>query len=373
MKHSSNGAGIALSLIVIVTVTGCPMITAVPAREPRIVVIISGPTIDPSNPVIPDPVELAVPVFFYMDGRTPTMRDTGRTGFMAAYMEAAGNLVVVSDDRETDDHPVVYFYGIEDISRVEVRFDRESDFPSGFAIYQEGLPPTEGGLSEYNEKTETFSLELRCGADVETYPGLVLNKSLFDAYPEQGDMTESRYRRVKNILTSLALWTSVAYQTGDTVPADGAWNVARVVFASSPEILAVSSAEAVLDPIATEARVVAASVSIATIAGAAILNSIAASMPDEETPPPDEPPVVEVPITINPGDPGPAGGVLLGKLNGADDWTEVAPKDIGRFRMSDGAAEKACEAYSVTVDGTKIDGWFLPDSGTLQTIYVNLY
>jgi hypothetical protein len=360
---------------------------SVPVSKPRVI------TPDPISPepVIPNPVEVVVPAFFYFDGNKPTMLDTGRTGFMAAYMEAAKNLVVVSDDRETDDHPVVYFYGIEDIACVEVHFDREADFPRGFAIYREGLPPVTGGLSEYDEETETFSLELRCVADFEMYPGLVLNKSLFDAYPDQGDMTESQYRRAKNILTSLALWASIAYQTADTAPAvagvrdaSGAYlmlasksaiqTIAKVLYvvaiiaavvvviACPPAALAMSSAGIVLVPIVTPLQVAAVTVSIVTMVGAVILEEIASNMPDE--PPP---------VTINTGDPGPAGGVLLGKLEGTDQWVEVAPHDIGRFRMFDGAAAKACEAYSVTVGGTKIGGWFLPDSGTLQSVYVNLY
>jgi hypothetical protein len=329
------------------------------------------------------------------------MKDTGRTGFMAAYMEAAENLVVVSDDRETDDHPIVYFYGIENISRVEVHFERESDFPSGFVIYQEGLPPVEGDLSPYNEDTETFSLELTCGVDFEIYHDLVLNKSLFDAYPDQEDMTDSQYRRVKNILTSLALWTSIAYQTVDTAPAvagvrdaSGAYlmlagksvakavsfvfavvavvAVAVVVIACPPAALAVSSAGTILVPIITPVQVVASYVAIGAAVGALALGAIAETLPDGDSPPDEAPPVV-VEVTIATGDSGPAGGVLLSKVEGTDDWIEVAPQDIGEFRMRNDAAKKACEAYSVTADGTEIGGWYLPDRDTLQSIYANLY
>jgi hypothetical protein len=114
------------------------------------------------------------------------------------------------------------------------------------------------------------------------------------------------------------------------------------------------------------------------MAGAAALKDIADKMPDEVTPPPDEfppvepPPVGEAPIAIATGDPGPAGGTLLGKLKGTDDWIEAAPHDIGPFRMLGGEAENECKKYFVMVDGTKIDGWYLPSSGELEAIY-NLY
>jgi hypothetical protein len=79
---------------------------------------------------------------------------------MVAHLKEAENLAVVSEDRETDDHPVVYFYGIDGISSTEIHFVRGSDFPSGFVIRQEGLPPTVGTLTPYNKTAETFSLEL---------------------------------------------------------------------------------------------------------------------------------------------------------------------------------------------------------------------
>jgi hypothetical protein len=385
MKNVSSAlsGAVALSLIVIVTSAGCPLPPSPPDGFPlQGPVVITPDPIDPIVPFVPTPV-LAVPVFFYLDGRytptptpTPTMKDTGRMGFMAAYMEAeaAKNLVFVSADRETDGHPVVYFYGIEGVSRVEVHFDRESDFPSRFAVFKEDMQPALGGLSAYDTDTGTFSLELRRGADSEVYPILALNKSLFDAYPAQGDMTGSQYRRAKNILTSLALWTSIAYQTGETaLSAAGVRDISGVMFACSPADLAESGAETVIGPVAVSARVGAASVSIATMSAAAALAIAAEFMPDDEYPAPDEPPPVVPPITIAPGDPGPAGGVLGAQLEGIGDWFEVAPQDIGLFPMRGGAAEKACEDYSVTVKGAKIGGWYLPGAGELTFIYESLY
>jgi hypothetical protein len=377
MPNSPNGVlgkALALSLIVIVTVTSCPMVTQVPSNSVlgSQEIIWNAPGI-PDTP-LPDPVEVAVPAFFYLDGKTPTMQDTGRTGFMVAYMEAAENLVVVSDDREREDHPVVYFYGIEGISRVEIHFAPNANFPSRFVIRQEGLPSTTGDLSPYNEATETFSLTLSGDPAVEPYDNLVLNKSLFDAYPVQGDLTDSQYLRVKNILTSLALWTAIAYQTENMAPAIAGESVATVlasaveVVACPPAMLAATSTTVVITPVVTPVQVTIATVSIASMAGA-----IAVTIPpDEDTPStPAEPP--PPPITIATGDRGPADGILASKLEGTDDWIEVAPEDIGSFRIIGGEAEKACTEYSVTVDGTKIDGWYLPSSGELEFIYKYLY
>jgi hypothetical protein len=127
-------------------------------------------------------------------------------------------------------------------------------------IHQEGLPSTTGVLSLYDEATETFSLELTCDGVFEKYNGLVLNKSLFDAYPGQGDMTESQYLRVKNILTSFALWTAIAYQTGDTAPAvAGVRNAsgAYLMLAGKSVVKAVATVFAVVAVVAVAGVVIA--------------------------------------------------------------------------------------------------------------------
>jgi hypothetical protein len=312
-------------------------------------------------------VETAIPAFFYLNGRTPTMRDTGRTGFIVANLKAAENLIVVSEDRDPDDDPVVYFYGIEGVSRVEIHFAPKVKFPYGFVIHQEGLPSTEGTLSPYNDATETFSLELSDPV-VEPYD-MVLNKSLFDAYPDKEDMTDSQYLRAKNIITSLALWTAIAYQTEDMVPAiAGESAVKSVVF--PPAMLAMTSTEAGIAPIEIPLQVADAGVTRALAFAPCSL------LPDEDTPsPPSDLPVM---MPIDEGDQGPGGGILAFRLERADggyEWGEVAPQDIGTFRMRDGEAEKACEEYATTspVDGTEITDWYLPNDGELQLVYDHLY
>jgi hypothetical protein len=345
-----------------------------------------------------DGAETAIPAFFYLNGKTPTLHDTGRTGFMVANLKAAENLLVVSEDQADD--PVVYFYGIEGVSRVEIHFAPDANFPSGFVIHQEGLPSTMGVLSSYSEEFETFSIDLSCGQVFERYDSLVLNKSLFAAYPDQEDMTESQYLRVKNILTSLALWTAIAYQTHDTAPtvigernASGAYIMQTgkstlhviagvflivavvamtiAVIPCLPAVIAtaVGTTAATIPPVLATVQVVSGIVGMASLAGSFALEAIATFMPDEDTPSTPSQPI----ITIATGDRGPAGGILATKLEGTDDWFEVAPEDIGSFRIIGGEAEEACAEYSVTVDGRKIDGWYLPSSGELEFIYKYLY
>jgi hypothetical protein len=348
MTNWSNripGKPIALSLIVIFTLTSCPMVTQTPLNSTPVVITPKPVTLPP----VPDlkVVEAAIPAFFYLNNKTPTMRDRGRTGFMVANMAEAKDLVVVSEDGGA--YPIVYFYGIEDISSVAIHFDRPGDdFPSGFVICQEeGVPLVTGNVSAYDEETETFSLDLDGG--FETYDGLVLNKSLFSAYPDQGDLTESQYLRVRNIITSLALWTAFAYQTQDVAPAP------EVLSCPSAELI-VTSDKAVIVPIVTPVQVTVASVAA----------GIAAGMPEE--PPPED-------VFVTAGDTGPAGGILVFRLEEADgsySWLEAAPTDAAvPARMINGEAMNVCDAYSVTVGG--ITGWHLPSTGEIELVYTNLY
>ncbi|MDR1444533.1 MAG: hypothetical protein LBI94_06605, partial [Treponema sp.] len=334
-------------------VTQTPSNGAPPAKP---VVIAPEPVIPPSPPGPFEPVKTAIPAFFYLDGETPTMKDRGRTGFMVANMAEAGDLAIVSED--LGDHPIVYFYGIEDVSRVEIHFDQSAGFPSCFVIRQGEGPDVVGTLSPYDGETETFSLTVNEG--FETYDGLVLNASLFDAYPDKGDLNDSQYLRVKNIITSLALWTAIAYQTQEADPAVAGESVGEAAVASAveavacpPAMLVMTSAAAVIPLMVTPVQVVAASVAAA----------LAAGMP--ESLPPEG-------ALVTAGDTGPAGGILAFRLEEADgsySWLEAAPNDIGPARMRNGEAVNMCDAYSVTAGGTKITGWLLPNYGELGLVY----
>jgi hypothetical protein len=159
---------IALILIVTVMVTTCALAPSSDA-EP-------GTKIPPISPG--DPPSGAIPTYFYMNGNEPSIPDMGRTGFMVAGVKAAEHLLVVSDDTKVTaaDHPVVYFYGIEDITSVEIHFAVNTDFPSKFVIHQQGMPDTVGNFSAYNTDTETFSVVITCGDNFEIYTDLVLRQ-----------------------------------------------------------------------------------------------------------------------------------------------------------------------------------------------------
>jgi hypothetical protein len=311
---------------------------------------------------------------------------------MVANTPETKNLLIVSDD--TGAYPVVYFYGIEGVSAAEIHFTMNGSFPDWLVIRQEGLADTVAVFSPYDDITESFSIDLGCGPTTERYDNLILNKNVFTAYPEDPDLDDSQNLRVRNIITSLALWTSLAVQTESTDVAlerneAGAYiiltggakevfktiatvfaivavvAVAIAVISCPPAAIAVTSivGGGVEIAIGITNAVTAVAVGVAVVSGIAAVafNDAADKIPDTGDTGGGGP--KEIPIAE--GDPGPAGGNLF-SLNG--EWFEAAPEDLGPVQMQGGAAAAACAAYSA---GGRTD-WFLPDFSQLNRIY-NLY
>ncbi|MDR0638111.1 MAG: DUF1566 domain-containing protein [Spirochaetaceae bacterium] len=387
-------------LALTVMVTSCPMVDTVEtvgggtgANQPKTpdgaIPEGTGPVGKPADPIIP--------AFFYLNGRKPTPTDTGRTGFMVANLAAAANLLVMSEDLPEAD-PVVYFYGIEGISSAEIQFERGEDFPRSFVIREEGGTETTAVFSGYDSKTSTFSAEVSDGSITETYDDLVLNSGVFAAYTDDDTLSESQNLRVKNIVTSLALWASLVYQTGGASVAVernevGAYlffaggvkqaftkvaqvfmvaavvAVAVAVLACTAAVIATVSpvAFAVVAPVAV--AVVKVSLGVSFVSGILSVGfqAIADKIPEKETPEDPAPP--EPPVQHNTGDPGPEGGILIvvDKGGGSYDLYEAAPDDLGLLKIQGGAAAAACEGYSTSPDGKK--DWFLPDYEQLFYIY----
>jgi hypothetical protein len=360
----------ALLLAFTVTLTSCPVVSAVGEPSPA----------QPWNPVIPlwpitfgPPYDPPMFAFFYLDGKEPSVNDTGRTGFMAVNVPMAKRLLIVSEDVETADtdvepaDPIVYFYGIEGISSAAFEFARgeEKDFPERFVIHPEDGTVTTAEFSAYDEETSTFSVTISEGENATTTDeGLVLNSGVFSVYENDKTLSESQNLRIKNIVTSLALWTSLAYQTEIAAAVEvAAVNVIdclieAIAFVSpySPGIAVAGGA------FATSMAAVVEGVAVASGNAAKYFAEAAAAMEDS---PSDSTEPAAPPYT---GDPGPEGGVLF-KVAYTDGyrWFEAAPNDLGIAEMKDGEAEAVCAAYSTSPDGKK--DWFLPDFTQLNYIY----
>jgi hypothetical protein len=224
---------------------------------------------------------------------------------------------------------------------------------------------------------------------------------VFTAHSDNADLNASQKLRIKNTFTSLALWTALIYQSQDTDPAvAGEMNEAGAYI-----MLAGKAAKPILNTIATVLAVVAVVayivavvtfppamvglvgialppvVSIATgislVTGVLAIGFKAASE-SVGLPASYETPSGPDPVTVNPGDRGPAGGYLfaMGKDDGTAEWFEAAPADIGPYQMRDGAAATACEAYTVTIttpgSAVIINSQILPDSSPLNNASKNV-
>jgi hypothetical protein len=381
----------ALLLAFTVTLTSCPVVStggdsdsaSSPPRPPPVTPV--------APPVEQDPTLFA---FFYLDGKEPSVIDTGRTGFMTVNVKGAEELLIVSDDKESAD-PIVYFYGIEGISSVELRFARGEDFPERFVIHPEDGPDTTAEFSAYDENTATFSVTISDDVNTVTYDDLVLNSGVFSAYTYDDSLTPSQNLRIKNIVTSLALWTSLAYQTQSAglaverneagaymVLAGGSKQVFTTIAIVFAVVVVVAVAVAVIAaPVmalasvvpnyaisvagAVAASVAETAVGVALVSGIAAAGFITAAGLIEDPPPVSTRPPA---LPYSPGDPGPEGGVLFAvEYEDGYRWFEAAPDDLGPAKMLNGEAEAACTAYSTSTDGKK--DWFLPDFTQLNYIY----
>ena len=387
----------ALLLAFTVTLTSCPVVSTggEGGTDP----------VQPVNPVNPPIVKEppAIPpvfAFFYLDGKELSITDTGRTGFMAANVAGAESLLIVSEDLEPD-APIVYFYGIEGISSAKIQFTRGEDFPGSFVVSEESGTETTATFTGYNKDTASFSVTISDNANTntETYNDLVLNSGVFTAYTFDEALSDSQNLRIKNIITSLALWTSLAYQTqSDGLAVErneaGAYLVlaggAKQVFTAAATVFAVIAVVAVAVvviacPVVALAAApfvpggiavtgaVAASVG-AVFEGIAVASGIAAegfataaaAMEDSPSDSPETPGSTAPPYST--GDPGPEGGVLFAvAYEDGYKWFEAAPDDLGPAKMLSGAVATDCEAYSAYTGG-KTD-WFLPDFTHLNYVY----
>ncbi|MDR3303654.1 MAG: hypothetical protein LBS86_04515 [Treponema sp.] len=449
-KNCSEGLSrlTALLLILAFLLSGCPTptnspVSASPDGESPVPSAPTAPS-TPSNPPpvsVPPTITSLVPIpqilhpeasFFYLNrNAVPTSVDTGRTGFIIRNMEETRGLVIVSE--YTGVKPITRVFGIAGIDRIDFEYPVAGSlqFPERIVIVREGVTDIVAELSPYDDARETFSVELHDAEFAETYDDLVLNKSVFTAYPGDHTLNASQNLRVRNIITAVALWTSLAIQTDALSAAQGVErneNGAYIVVAGGAKqvfqtiatvfavvaVIAVAAVVIMCPPIALVVPSIISNVTVIPLAAiisiavgaiptgvalAALFISGTASaiaqgmdQPPEAAPtqngtpleeqPGETPPVVEPPPVLpHVGDPGPAGGVLfqipvygVGEVYLYSEWYEAAPQNFPityQIQTEDGSvtAEAACANYVLSGK----DDWFLPNTLQLYTLYRTLF
>jgi uncharacterized membrane protein len=162
----------------------------------------------------------------FLDGDyQPAAKDTGRLAMYVENNELAEEVLVLGEIRNNNIYNdiVVRVINKENDSLVSFFYHANERFPYKIAISAED-EEIAGNFSLYDELTETYSLEFFSEeGERELFDNLVLNKNVFDLYKDDSNLTETQNARLRNIITSLAIWNSLAFQLDDefTVNARG--------------------------------------------------------------------------------------------------------------------------------------------------------
>jgi len=307
-------------ILVVFTITSCNFF-AVP--EP--------PLLEPSIPLPDDQSGISsVPIgkgdiqIVYLDeDYQPTTNDIGKMALYVENNELTRDVMVVSEihDNKTINDVVVRIINRQNNSLVSMFYHSYNKFPYKIAMSMDGQDIT-GRFSTYNQENETYSVEFSNGdGDTELFEDLILNKNVFSLHKDSDELTITQNIRLRNIITTLALWNSLAFQIdGDfTVNARGLFNwkalivavlvvvavvaVVAVVVLAPPAAVAIAGA-VITAAVVTTTQVVAAGIAIAAGAAALLAEIL---IPDDfgseaqKTPKPPDPPKLPEP----PGPPEP--------------------------------------------------------------------
>jgi len=279
------------------------------------------------EPVIPPPEEmLSVPIgegdiqFVYLDeDYRPTINDIGKMALYVENNELAQGVMVLSEIRDNNiyNDVVVRVINKQNDSLVSMFYHSGKNFPYRIAISADGEDIT-GVFSSYNPLTETYSVEFSNGdGESELFKDLVLNNNVFSLHEDNDELTETQNVRLRDIIISLALWNSMAFQIDNdfSVNARGLFNlkkllkivlcVVAVVAVVAVVILAPPAAVVVAGPVITVAvttvpQVIAAGIAIAAAAAAVLVDLLPddvgkgpQKLPEPSPPPPLLPPIEE--------------------------------------------------------------------------------
>ena len=186
-------------------------------------------------------------------------------------------------------------------------------FPSKMTIAMDGETLT-GEFSAYNGTTETFSATFSDGDETEAFEDLILNKNVFTAHEDDDRLTDTQNVRYRAILTTLALWTSIAIQIGNGSEINalsrgfswgnfftGALAVVAVAAVIALVIVSLPAAVSIVGAAINVSLVTTPQIVLASVAGrAAIGAGVLSMLPENERPSKSPPPYVHPPPYIPP-------------------------------------------------------------------------
>jgi hypothetical protein len=216
----------------------------------------------------------------------PTHHDIGRMAMVIENNDAAQGVLVVAEiyGNNLDNDMVVRVINRNNNSIVSVFYRSRMLFPHSIFITVEGENIL-GTFSNYNHGTQRYSVTFTDDyGEEEIFENLVLNRNVFTLHQYYDGLSDTQNARLQNIITTLALWNSLAFQIEEDfevvgiVPANifRRWNPLTIVFAAvavvafvAVVILALPAAVAVAGPALTLAPLTTQQVVFAGIGFAA--------------------------------------------------------------------------------------------------------
>ncbi|MCL2411707.1 MAG: hypothetical protein FWC97_08700 [Treponema sp.] len=273
---------------------------------------------------MPVPSVITVPVgrgdirFVYLDENyQPTTNDIGKMAMFIDNNKLAEGVVVIAElpGNYIDNEMVVRVINRQNNSVVSFFYFADQLFPHRMVLTIDGEEAI-GNFSVYNPLTETYSITFSNEeGETEVFDNLVLNKNVFSLHENNDELSETQNVRLRNIVTTLALWNSLAFQVDDDFEVDprnlrrnlrrlvvgtltvvAVVAVAAAVIISAPVSVAVAGLTLTIS-LATQTSAILAAVAVVATAGAIFANF---AIPDSEgshgapPPAPDRRPRIEI-------------------------------------------------------------------------------
>jgi len=277
--------------------------------------------------VMPKPDTISVPIgkgdkrFFYLDeDYQSTVNDIGKMAMYVENNELTKDVLVLAEirDDDIDNDVVVRVINRQNNSLVSFFYYRGQYFPHKVVITSDGETII-GKFSLYNTLSEKYSVEFtNKDGGSENYNNLILNKKVFSLHKKDNALTDTQNVRISNIITTLALWNSLAFQMDKDFKVGGRtsrgaidWKKLAKTFANVA-VIATTAVVVLADPtvvtivgaVIPEPIITTATISI-TAGTAAVITAIISLLDDtdreQDEPPPnkDNRPQIDIKIVIN--------------------------------------------------------------------------
>ena len=252
--------------------------------------------------ISPVPDTFSVPIgkgdiryVFLDENYQPTIHDVGKMAMYVENNEQAKDVLIISEitGNNIGNDVVVRVINGQNDSFASFFFHSGQKFPYKIAMTMDGEDVV-GIFSMYNDFDQTYSVEFTYETEeTDVFTDLILNNEIFTQFKWSDELTETQNTRAQCIVTTLALWTSIALQINDDFDVTGRalkWKDIKKVLKGFFIAVAVVAVLVVLAPVApaaiavagatvtisltTTTQIVAAAVAVAATAAAVFIDKI---------------------------------------------------------------------------------------------------